>query len=82
MDWNEVIDSTRARLDRQPLQAESWHDIFSGAFVIARRSPELHPAEGGRGFSFDATSPAFAIPACLAEATERPASWELPDLQN
>jgi hypothetical protein len=24
-------------------KAESWHNLFSGAFVISRRSPELHP---------------------------------------
>jgi tetratricopeptide (TPR) repeat protein len=27
-----------------------WHNIFSGAFVISRRPPELHPVEGRRGF--------------------------------
>jgi hypothetical protein len=37
---------------RQPKtsKAESWHNLFSGAFVISRRSPELHPVEGRRGF--------------------------------
>jgi hypothetical protein len=29
--------------------AESWHNPSSGAFVISRRSPELHPVEGRRG---------------------------------
>jgi hypothetical protein len=29
---------------------ESWHTRFGGAFVFSRRSPELHPVEGRRGF--------------------------------
>jgi hypothetical protein len=29
---------------------ESGHTQFSGAYVISRRSPELHPVEGRRGF--------------------------------
>jgi len=32
------------------LYAESWHNLFRGAFVISRRSPELDPVEARRGF--------------------------------
>jgi len=34
----------------QPLEADSWHDPSRGAFVFSRRSPELHPVEGGGVF--------------------------------
>jgi hypothetical protein len=35
----------------QPITALLWSDnLFSGAFVISRRSPGLHPVEGDRGF--------------------------------
>jgi hypothetical protein len=33
-----------------PPRPESWHSRSRGAFVISRRSPELHPVEGGGVF--------------------------------
>jgi hypothetical protein len=34
----------------RPLEADSWHDPSRGALVFSRRSPELHPVEGGGVF--------------------------------
>ena len=43
----------------EPLEkaaAGSWYNPFSGASVISRRSPELHPVEARRGFFVDRLS--------------------------
>jgi hypothetical protein len=46
----EAISISKASADVQSLQAESWYNPFSGAFMILRRSPGLHPVQGWRGF--------------------------------
>jgi hypothetical protein len=48
-----------------PPRPESWHSRSRGAFVISRRSPELHPVEGAGVFSYRPGQP-LRVPPQLA----------------
>ena len=47
-------------------KAESWHNLFSGAVLISRRSPGLNPVEGRRGFFLGGLSSLYPCLLCSA----------------
>jgi hypothetical protein len=49
------FDASAEPLDKSS-KAESWHNLFSGAVGISRRSSRLNPVEGRRGFFLNGLS--------------------------
>jgi hypothetical protein len=55
----------------QPLNAESCYDVLGGASVISRRSPKLHPVDGGGVFYWGSVRPMdIGCPQCYLRAEQ------------